>query len=96
MVKIRQTGDSVYGTALRFCRAVACQVAKDEDGFNSITCGNPVSTWGNGGGANVGSVPVGRVESVLEVNLKDKAVVVFHSLLESVNDNITSPMYTNT
>ena len=33
----------------------------------------------------VGGAPVSKVESIHEVDLKDKAVVVFHGLPESVN-----------
>ena len=40
------------------------------------------------------SAPVGGVETILEVDLKDKAIV-FHGLPERVSDNLTSTTYTD-
>ena len=71
-------------------------VSKVEDGFNSVTCGNPVGKLGElEEELVVGSAPVGGVESVLEVDLKDEAIVVFHGLPKSVNNCFTSTSYTD-
>ena len=44
----------------------------------------------------VGGTPVSEVESILKVDLKEEAVVVFHGLPESINYCLTPPLDSDT